>query len=108
MKKAEKYMPARLNSCREVSVGVDGSLHRVVRDVWRRGLWKAVCDRDLSAMGRDRSGGLELARRVPRQVPITEENRFAMPGGETVRGVEIQVAFLLEEPVCDVYGGHDL
>ena len=30
----------------------------VVRDVWRRGLWKAVGDRDLSALGRDRSGGL--------------------------------------------------
>ena len=54
-------------------------------------------------MGRDRSGGLEPARGIPRPVPITEENRLAMPGGEMVRGVKIQVAFPLEGQDRDVY-----
>ena len=88
-KEAEKYLPDWLNSCREASVGVDGSRYRVVRDFWRRGMWKDVCDKGLSAMGSDRSGGLELAHGVPRPVPLTEENRLAMPGGEMVCGVEI-------------------
>ena len=68
-------------------------------------MWKDVCDRGLSAMGRDRSGGLELARGVPRPVPLTEENRLAMPGGEMVCGVKIQVAFPLEGQARDVYVG---
>jgi len=51
--------------------------------------------------------GLEcLTRWVSRPVPHTEEHWFAMPGVGTVRGVEIQVVFLLEGPGCDVYVGH--